>query len=394
MNKLHPRVESNTGECDERQNTVIMIGTGLSSTSLALSLLSRGFSDPIVLLERNSEISRNKTWCFWGADNIPDYLKPLIAKRWSNWEVSDGFDFYGHSSEHSNLDYCCIRAEDFYSFALERFAKASNIKLMFEQDCKIISNKSQQVRVQHNGNLLCGRYGFDSSFEFPITLSDGLYQSFSGAWITLDAPHFDAERAGLMLDLKVDGNAVQFSYILPFSKTEALWEETSFSPTPEDLSVLKARTELRLAERFSTQPYKINRWEQGILPMSASLYEVNNGRSGIDWLKIGASGGMMRAASGYAFTSIQRWSKAASLAIMTQQTEMPKPIPWKFAFLDSVFLRVLREEPALAPMIFTRMIKGTNAAEFSRFMTENAKLTDILKVVNAMPKWPFLKALL
>jgi lycopene beta-cyclase len=128
--------------------------------------------------------------------------------------------------------------------------------------------------------------------------------------------------------------------------------------------------------------------------MSASLYGANNGSSDLAWHKIGTAGGMMRAASGYAFSSIQRWSKAASLAIVTQQTDMPNPVPRTFEFLDAVFLRVLRAEPELAPMIFTRMMKGTSAAEFSRFMTENAELKDIVKVIKAMPKWPFLKALL
>jgi lycopene beta-cyclase len=387
-------VESHPGACDAQKNAVIMIGAGLASTSLALSLLARGFSDPIILLERNAEISVNKTWCFWGFDSIPDYLKPLVAKRWSNWQVSDGLRFYGHHSDDSNTDYCCIRAEDFYQFALERFAKTSNVKLMFEQDCKIISNKHQQVSVQHNGEMMYGRYGFDSSFTLPNALRDGLYQSFTGAWIKLDMPHFDPEQAGLMLDLKVDGNAIQFSYILPISETEALWEETRFSPSVEDLSLLKARTELLLAERFKTKAYTIHRWEQGVLPMSASLYGANKGLSDRAWHKIGTAGGMMRAASGYAFSSIQRWSKAASLAIVTQQTDMPNPVPRTFEFLDAVFLRVLRAEPELAPMIFTRMMKGTSAAEFARFMTENAELKDIVKVIKAMPKWPFLKALL
>jgi lycopene beta-cyclase len=377
-----------------QNNSVLMIGAGLSSSSLALALLDRGFNAPIVMMERNKQIFPHKTWCFWGEDWLPDYLRPLVAKRWSRWQISSQQKSHEHVSDSRSNDYCCIRAEDFYQFANDQFLKSKNVSLLFEQECKTLAPMHGQIRVQHNGEILSGKYGFNSGYVLPESMTNGLFQCFTGAWITLDKPYFEPNKAGLMLDLKAHNGVIEFTYTLPFTETEALWELTYFSPCIENLALMQQRTKDALALQFGVDKYRIERWEQGMLPMTTDIKkaapESHNG-----WHAIGTAGGMMRAATGYAFLPIQRWSQAAANAIINgKSAAVENAIPSKYNWLDDIFLKVLRKQPALAPEIFMRMINGTSSQQFSRFMTERASSTDIAKVISVMPKRPFFSALL
>ena len=62
--------------------------------------------------------------------------------------------------------------------------------------------------------------------------------------------------------------------------------------------------------------------------------------------------------------------------------------------MDRVFLTVLRRRPALAPWLFLRMGRALAGGEFARFMAGEADMRLRLKVIMAMPKWPFICALL
>lgn len=377
----------------DNQSSVLLIGAGLASTSLALALLDKGYQSNITILEKNKDISNQKTWCFWGLNTLPEYLKPLVKKHWKSWQISDQERALEQVSSQINSDYCCIQAEDFYQFASEQFSKANNLKLLFDQDCVTLNPQNGQVIVEHNKQISSAKYGFDSSADLPNALEDGLYQCFTGAWITLSTPFFDADRAGLMLNLKTQNNAIQFTYTLPFSRTEGLWELTYFSTEVEDLVELKQLTKLALDKQFGENAYEITRWEQGVLPMSTAASKKPS-VSHHGWHKIGTAGGMMRAATGYAFLPVQRWSQlAADAVIANKDAGIKNTIPAKYVHLDTIFLNVLRNQPELAPQIFMRMLERTNSLQFTKFMTERASNYDILNVIRAMPKLPFIKAL-
>ena len=61
--------------------------------------------------------------------------------------------------------------------------------------------------------------------------------------------------------------------------------------------------------------------------------------------------------------------------------------------MDSVFLTVLKHWPEHGPNMFLRMGKALTGDQFVKFLSGDAGLWIRLKVIFAMPKWPFIKAL-
>jgi lycopene beta-cyclase len=61
--------------------------------------------------------------------------------------------------------------------------------------------------------------------------------------------------------------------------------------------------------------------------------------------------------------------------------------------MDTIFLRVIRRHPALAPQIFTAMADRLTGDEFALFLSGEAGLRLWTKLVLTMPKWPFICAL-
>jgi lycopene beta-cyclase len=60
--------------------------------------------------------------------------------------------------------------------------------------------------------------------------------------------------------------------------------------------------------------------------------------------------------------------------------------------MDEVFITVLRHRPEVAPELFLRMANALNGDEFSLFLSGEAGWSLRLKVVMAMPKFIFIKA--
>lgn len=61
--------------------------------------------------------------------------------------------------------------------------------------------------------------------------------------------------------------------------------------------------------------------------------------------------------------------------------------------MDTLMIRVLRDDMRIGVTIFEQMFKKVKARRFARFMTEQATATDVISVISAMPKRAFLRAL-
>ena len=62
-------------------------------------------------------------------------------------------------------------------------------------------------------------------------------------------------------------------------------------------------------------------------------------------------------------------------------------------WMDRIFLSVLRHQPQYAPQIFSAFAKSLTGDEFAKFLSGEASLKMRLKVIFAMPIWPFVIAL-
>ena len=72
--------------------------------------------------------------------------------------------------------------------------------------------------------------------------------------------------------------------------------------------------------------------------------------------------------------------------------DKPEGKEW-ITWLDMLFLKTIKKNPCDSANYFFRLAKNLNSQQFMRFMTDNPSKMDLLFIVHALPKWPFLKQL-
>ena len=370
---------------------VCILGIGLSGCSLALALLDKGYTGQIVMCEKEKSVNSHKTWCFWNERLIPQYLQDLIVKRWSSWNVSSQSRVQSHHVENSNLQYCCIRAKDFFDYALNRLSQAKNVSLLFGVNAKPLEGANNTAEAVTDNHRISANFGFDSRNAPQLPMKEGMYQCFAGAWIRSDKPLFDDSCAQLMSEMHSIGDGLEFTYKLPINQFETLIEVTRFSRNLVAVDDIKNNVLKCVNEAFNDS-VRIIDWEGGILPMKVGA-NPNALSDNKQWIKMGVAAGQIRASTGYAFLTIQKFSAYAANRVLLNKRPTYQHTSALYEWLDKVFLRVLSQSPELAPTIFLSMINGTKPSQFARFMSESATISDVARIVFSMPKRPFIKAI-
>ena len=368
---------------------IVALGGGMASLSLVTALLQRGYQGRIIILEQLVTPNCDKTWCFWGKGSVPHYLHPLIRQQWSQWSVSHNGREVSQSSINGRNDYCCIQAEDFYRFALTLVEQADNVVFIGGQSIIDAQEQASQVKVRSHDYDIVAQHCLDTRYQSE-SYEKGLYQCFAGLWLEADQALFDPSKVELMHNLECHDGVLHFDYVLPLSSHQALFERTFFSPKPLLFEDLRRDSEQEITSRYGNIDVNIQRREQGILPMIASLLPVDTDC----WHYAGMAGGHMRSATGYAFVSVQRWAQVVAAAMMNNKPwPNYQPIKDRYRWMDKIFLRVLAQQMDIAPALFLRLLEKTDSDQFTRFMTEQASYRDLLAILKAMPKRPFINAL-
>ncbi len=390
---------------------IAIIGGGLAGLSLAVRLAAPRFQHlRVVVLEPRIQYVRDRTWCYWansGAENgqghAPHPFQTSVAIRWPSWEVMCGevgtpsYETISNTGQHC---YEMIPADRLYGDAERLITSSTHVKLLKGVTVIGASNKLDQVEIHTSiGKINAGRV-FDS--RPPATLSKAAWiQRFQGFELESDTPIFNVNRATLM-DFSVTSAAdsragrVHFIYVLPLSDRRALVEDTWFALLNDACDDVDYQSQIKryLKRRFGLERYQVLHREQGVLPMDPELQPSKvSGRI----IKIGAGGGMARASSGYAFFETQRAcdaivEKLAESNLMAEEFQLPRWRSDVSYWMDAVFLRVLKEYPALAPKIFFDLFARVPPDALARFLSGVATPLDVARIVSACPKIPFLKA--
>lgn len=328
---------------------------------------------------------------------MPRYLSPLVSKRWRHWRVAET----KHSVSNNEYGYHCIKAADFFDYCFKRFANHGKVTMFFNKAVDDFAVGTSTVTVRSDDFSITATHGFDSRPPPLTNVGRGsLLQCFTGAWVESTEPIFCPQTAHLMADIKTVGDAIQFIYILPLSRREALIEVTQFSPKAESLQHLKQMT-LEVLDTFGLGHEAVTGWEGGILPMTnhiaPTIVDEQGNNTSNQWRNIGIRGNCIRAATGYAFSKIQQDSLRIARQITGHKMAAYKEKKTLvnaglYTWLDSIFLMALTQRPELAPEVFKRMARGTTGEQFARFMTERASALDLLKVISSMPKRAFVRA--
>ncbi|GAA3399254.1 hypothetical protein GCM10017752_67190 [Streptomyces roseoviridis] len=190
-----------------------------------------------------------------------------------------------------------------------------------------------------------------------------------------DRPVFDPATVELM-DFRTPqpAHGLSFGYVLPTGRHEALVEYTEFSRAPlPDAAYDEALR--HYAERvLALGPYRVTATEQGAIPMTDGRHERRPGRH---VFRIGAAGGAVRPSTGYAFSAIQRQTRAVADAVHAGRTPAPPPAhPARALAMDAVLLRALDTGRLDGPAFFTRLFRDVPAARLLRFLDGTTRLAE------------------
>ena len=158
-----------------------------------------------------------------------------------------------------------------------------------------------------------------------------------------------------MMDYRLkDGNQTTFTYVLPFSETEALVEFTYFTAQTVDEQVYDTYIKTYISEYLNIETYTILETETGQIPMTTFPFESYNSKN---LTKIGTAGGWIKASTGYSFKHSEK--KVAIILNNLKNNQLPSKnlFKRKYKFYDKIFLKVLLDENHKGEWLFTNYYK-------------------------------------
>jgi lycopene beta-cyclase len=355
---------------------IAIIGGGSSGMALATRL--NGLSATV--FEPKTAAERDCCWAFWAHPPQLKEFSQSIQGSWDRWRIIDHNDEIIH---HSNqYRYTCLSAKKHLEHCETNLKKSTSL---VRSPVENLVPKGNGGQFNANGQRYSAKTIYDS--RPPTMAENSLRQHFLGWEISLKEPMENADIATLM-DFRVDqSRGLHFIYVLPYSDRHLLVESTMISTQLEDKGWYRNAITGWLAEH-NIQVKSQLREEYGVISMATEQPynpEVNN---------IGANGGAVRLSSGYAFSTIQRQMAELAQSINAGQRNVPKPFSRLLMFMDKVFNRALNAQPDQGVSFFMATAKALNAEQFSLFMLGDAGFLEWAKVMQAMPKWPFIKSAL
>jgi lycopene beta-cyclase len=369
----------------------IIAGGGLSGLSLAYHINQTTLRDKsILIIDQDTKTQNDRTWCFWEMGD--GFFEPVVRQKWNK--------VYFHGTDFSALldigdySYKCIQGIDFYNFVKADLSKNPNVSFKQEriERVKDVSNGGFVITDQ---SQYVADYVFDSTYALKQNLpkQHNLLQHFKGWEIVTTEPVFDVT-CPTMMDYRVPqrGLGVRFMYVLPQSSTRAMVEYTVFSDQLLPQEEYEAELKNYIADFLQIKNYTIAHVEFGIIPMTD---ELTPNRVGDHVMRIGTSGGNVKASTGYAFQRTQRFSSQIVSRLLENKAPFHSSKTIKNHFknwLDSVLLNVLLKERALGKDVFTALYKNNPTPALFAFLDEDSTVWQDLKIMSTVPLWAFTKA--
>lgn len=342
---------------------VDIAGAGAAGLSLALRLVRAAIPNlELTLIDREFSAMSDRTWCFWDKDSL--LLHGMTRKEWTRLRIDGPMGPLEASlSEHT---YHMVDSGDFKRLALAEL-ETHNIEL-----------KQADVRLDElDADLVF------QSLNQPIRTGPWLKQHFLGIELRTDQSVFNADVATI-LDFNVDqSHGFAFMYVLPLSDTQALLEYTLFTDAVLEKDLYR-QVIMRYANRIAPgAAFEHVREEYGVIPMVVGDWNPGEGRI----QNIGAAAGLAKASTGYTFSRIQRDSAHIASSLKSGPLHRPNPSTSRKQWMDSIILKILREDPVHAVAIFETLFRANGFDAMLRFLDEKSSLADDLRLMASVPSW-------
>lgn len=239
--------------------SVALVGGGLANCLLALRLRARRSGVSLTLIESGDRLGGNHTWSFHGSDVPPAilaWLRPLASYSWSHHDVK----FPGRERRLSGSYHSLTSGQlhDTVTAALGDGVRLNaTVSDVAPDRVTFIGGESLKADLVVDGR------GLQSGMVAGVTLR---FQKFLGQHVLLAGPH------GLTGPLLMDATVSQeqgyrFVYLLPFTATELLIEDTYYSDTGAlDTGALRQRITRYVADQ-GWRVEAVLREETGVLPV-------------------------------------------------------------------------------------------------------------------------------
>ena len=368
----------------------IICGGGASGLMLMRALCFDPFFDKkkILLLEKESKNTNDRTWCFW-EEKESDW-ESILYKSWDFAEFkAAGVD---KSINLNPYKYKMIRGIDFYKKIYEELAQKSNITLINQEIVDVVDKKKYGlVRTKNESYIgnkvfssLPNHLHLENKNKFPV-----LNQHFIGWFVKTEHPIFKPDTIQFMdFDLPQKGNT-RFMYVLPFSENEALLEYTLFSEDLLENQEYETAIKDYLSQKNAGE-FSIEDKEQGAIPMTAYPFWKSNTPN---IMHIGTAGGWTKASTGFTFQKTMR--KTNEVVAFLKQDKALNTLLQKnrFWFYDLLFLDVLSKHNEKGHLLFSLMFKENKTDRIFKFLDEQTSFLEEIKIMMSFPAGLFVKAL-
>ena len=272
---------------------LLIAGGGLAGGLAALALKAAQPALSVAVVEAGGRFGGNHTWSSFESDLSPAgraLAAPLIAHRWPGYAVR-----FPGLARRLETPYQSATSERLHA-ALMRALPESHLFL----SAPIAELRRDGARLA-DGRLVAARAVLDARGNRPAPHLDLGWQKFVGLEVELEAPHGLSEP--VIMDATVSQHdGYRFVYVLPFSPTTALIEDTYYADGPE---LPREDIAGRVRAYAGAQGWRIARElraEQGVLPIAiggdidAHLAETPAGIA-----PIGMQAALFHPVTGYSF---------------------------------------------------------------------------------------------
>lgn len=366
-----------------------IIGNGLAGLQLALKMITDPFFKDkyIVLIDPSKKNNNDKTWSFWETGH--SQWNEITHQSWKKATV-----FTSNKTinlELSPYQYKTIKSIDFYNFSKTKLEKHKNVTFIIDE---VLSVKEDNISsINSKTDSYKAKHVFDSRLPNNF-LKHGsktliLLQHFKGYIIKTETPSFNKDVI-TMMDYRIkDGHQTTFTYVLPFSKTEALVEFTYFTANLVSDDVYDTYIKTYIKNHLKIDNYSIIETEKGVIPMTNYPFQDFNTKH---VTKIGTAGGWVKGSTGYSFKHTEK--KVIKIIDNLKNNRLPSNLLFKkrFKFYDTIFLKVLIDENDRGEWIFEQFYSKNKIQIMFKFLDEESNFFEELKIMSSLFSWSFIKA--
>lgn len=367
----------------------VIAGGGLSGLSLAAHLAANGWGDRSVLVVDDPRARPPAvSWGFWSAE--PGLLGAAAYRTYEQVRV--------HAAGTSRLlplgryRYRVVRRIDLCAAVRTILGRAPGFRFVDGHVDRVYDDGDGASVTLDGRTIRCG-WAFDSVTAAPASTPVDARLAFAGWEIRCARPVFDPATPVLFDFRSPQAGGSRFVYILPDDPYRALVEMTAFVPRrAHPPSLVERRTALAeyLTGVLRCGDYHIARAESAVLALRTHPPRRATGRV----LTIGASAGLVKASTGYAYQRIQRDSAAIAKSLVQYGHPFGvRPPRRRYRLLDAVLLNVLDRDPAQLELAFARLFEANPADRVLRFLDEDTNPMDVLRLMASLPAAPYLRAL-